>query len=73
LDACTWLIVVGAERRVVSRAYRGTSLSRKRTPLGPYRRPMPRVLGGFWGGECFLMGEVPLLLGCVHLVDGHGS
>jgi len=28
------------------RLYRGTSLTRKRTPLGPYRRPMPRVLGG---------------------------
>jgi hypothetical protein len=27
--------------------YRGTSPKRKRTPLGPYRRPMPRVLGGF--------------------------
>ena len=26
--------------------HRGTSLKRKRTPLGPYRRPMPRVLGG---------------------------
>ena len=25
---------------------RGTSLMRKRTPLGPYRVPMPRVLGG---------------------------
>ena len=25
--------------------YRGTSLIRKRTPLVPYRRPMPRVLG----------------------------
>ena len=24
----------------------GTSLTRKRTPLGPYRRPMPRILGG---------------------------
>ena len=34
----------------------GTSLIRKRTPLGPYRRPMPRVLGG---GR-FLMSEVPL-------------
>jgi len=30
--------------------YRGTSLIRKRTPLGPYRRPMPRVLGGCQGG-----------------------
>ena len=26
--------------------YRGTSLKRKRTPLGPYRRPMPRVVRG---------------------------
>ena len=26
--------------------YRVTSLTRKRTPLGPYRRPVPRVLGG---------------------------
>jgi len=34
-------------RDVVSRhLYRGTSLTRKRTPLGPYRRPEPRVLGG---------------------------
>ena len=28
------------------RVYRGTSLARKRNPLGPYRRPMPRVLRG---------------------------
>ena len=27
--------------------YRGTSLTRKHSPLGPYRRPMPRVLGGW--------------------------
>jgi hypothetical protein len=27
-------------------AYRGTSLTRKRAPLGPYRRPMPWVVGG---------------------------
>ena len=26
--------------------YTGTSLTRKCTPLGPYRRSMPRVLGG---------------------------
>ena len=26
--------------------YRGTSLTRKHPPLGPYRRPMPRVPGG---------------------------
>ena len=39
---------------------RGTSLIRKRTPLGPYRRPMPRVLGGSYGRGRFLMDEVPL-------------
>ena len=39
---------------------RGTSLKRKRTALGPYRRPMPRVLGGSWGGGHFLVSEVPL-------------
>ena len=39
--------------------YMGTSLTRERTPLGPYRRPMPGVAGG-QGGGCFLMGEVPL-------------
>ena len=26
--------------------YTGTSLIRKRTPLGPFRRPMPTVLWG---------------------------
>ena len=26
--------------------YRGTSLLQHRTPLGPYRRPRPMVLGG---------------------------
>ena len=40
--------------------YRGTSLERKRNPLGPYRRPMPRVLGVSKGGGRVLMGEVPL-------------
>ena len=41
--------------------YRGTSLTRKRTLLvGPYRRSMPRVLGGSKGGGRFLIGEVAL-------------
>ena len=40
--------------------YRGTSFTRKRTPLGPYRRPMSRVLGWFQGVGRFLMGEVTL-------------
>jgi len=30
----------------IDQDYRGTSLTRKRTPLGHYRRPMPSVLGG---------------------------
>ena len=34
----------------------GTGLPhlRKRSPLGPYGRPMPGVLGGSWGGGRFL-------------------
>ena len=40
--------------------YRGTSLVRKRTTLGPYRRPMARVRRGSYGGGRLLMGEVPL-------------
>jgi len=40
-------------------AYRGTSLIRKRTPLGPYSR----VLWGSQVGGRFLMGEVPLYQG----------
>ena len=34
--------------------YRGTSLVRKRTPVGPYRRPTPRVQGGLRGVGIFL-------------------
>ena len=40
--------------------YLGTLLTRKRTHLGPFHRPMPRVLGGSQGGGRFLMGEVTL-------------
>ena len=32
---------------LVKNPYRGTSLARKRIPVGPYRRPMPMVLEGF--------------------------
>ena len=32
---------------------------KNRLPLGPYRRPMSRVLGGSKGGGRFLMSEVP--------------
>jgi len=40
--------------------YRGTSLTRKRIPLGPYRRPMSGVLGWSKGDWRFLVREVPL-------------
>ena len=33
---------------------------KKTNPIGPYRRPMRRVLGGSHGGWCFLMGEIPM-------------
>ena len=42
--------------------YRGTPLTRKCSPLGPFGRPMPRVLGGSLGGGHFHMGETPLYL-----------
>ena len=35
---------------------------KKTHPLGPYRRPMPRVLGGSWGDGRFHMGEAPLYM-----------
>ena len=41
-------------------SYRGTSLIRKRLPLGPYSRPIPRALWWSMGGGLFLMSEVPL-------------
>ena len=42
------------------KVYRGTSLTRKRTPLGPHRRPMPKVPGESQRSGPFFMGEVPL-------------
>ena len=44
----------------IVQGYKGISLIRKGTPLGPYRTPMPRVLGGSYGGGRFRMGEVCL-------------
>ena len=51
--------------------HRGTSLIRKRTPSGPYRRPMPRVLGWPQGGRRFLMSEVPLYSDRVPMWNSH--
>ena len=38
----------------------GVTHSKQCTPLGPYRRPMPRVLGGSLRGKRFIMDEVLL-------------
>ena len=48
------------EGQTGAKGYRGASLTRKRAPLGPYRRPMPRILRGSQGDGCFILGEVPL-------------
>jgi hypothetical protein len=40
-------------------AYRVTSLIRKRLPMGPYSRPMPRALKGSWGVGGFLQTRHP--------------
>ena len=38
-------VVLGGGRRLMSEEpCRGTSLTRERLPLGPYRKPMPRAL-----------------------------
>jgi len=42
--------------------YRDTSLVRKRKPLGPCSRPVPRVMGGSWGGGRLLISEVPMYI-----------
>ena len=43
--------------------YRGTSLIRNRTPLGPYCRPMPRALKESRGGGLFLWVRYPCSVG----------
>ena len=42
------MVVLGGARFLVSEVplYRGTSFIKKRHPVGPYSRTMPRVLGG---------------------------
>ena len=51
-------LVIMNDGSTVRLGCRGTSLIRNRTLLGPYRRPMPRVLGGSQRGGRFLMGEI---------------
>ena len=38
--------------------YRGTSLMKKRHTIGPYNRPLPRVLWWSWGVGRFLMRDM---------------
>ena len=44
----------------MSSKYRGTSLIRNTSLLGPYSRTIPRLSWWSWGGGLFLMSEVPL-------------
>ena len=46
--------------RIQSEAKQPVQFMRKCTPLGAYRRPVPRVLGGSQGCWCFLIDEAPL-------------
>jgi len=46
-----------ASRGRHSVVYGGTTLEGKCTPLGPYRRPVPRVLGGVLEGRAFSYGR----------------
>jgi len=51
----------GLRSRVEGSVSPGSTLSQENAPpLGPYRRPMPRVPGGSYAGGRFLMGEVLL-------------
>ena len=52
--------------------YRGTSPIRKCSPLGPYSKPMPMVLGCSQEGGHFLMGDVPLQGATSRVVHRHG-
>ena len=46
-------LVRAARAPDVFQVYRGTSLIRNRTPLGPYRRLVPRILGGGLEGYAY--------------------
>ena len=50
--------------------YRGALLIRKRTSLGPYRRPMPRFLRGPGGIGVFLWARYPCTLTMFESSDG---
>jgi hypothetical protein len=61
--------LLGRVARPVS-PYRDTSVTIKRPPVGPYRRPMPRVVGWSWGGGRFIMDEVLLYFFFITLDTG---
>ena len=58
------MVVTGEGSVSCQRGYRGNSLVRKRRPLGPYSRPMPRTLWWSNGGEGFLSEMVQGYLAC---------
>ena len=57
-----YVYILPSGRSKTERRYRGTSLTRKRSPLGPYRGPMPRVLGGPGGVGFFIWARYPCTL-----------
>ena len=54
-----WLAPRAPREMLSEGTYRSISLIQLRTPLGPYRRPLCRVLTESQGGGYLLMGEVP--------------
>ena len=54
-DNCSLAILHGTADQTYMGQYRGTTLRHNCTPLGPYCRPMPMVLGGFQRGGSFLL------------------
>ena len=48
------LLRTGLTRECHATPYRGTSLTKKRPPLGPYNRPMPRAVWLSQGVGVFL-------------------
>ena len=51
--------------------YGGTSVTRKHPPPGPYRRPMPRVLGGSLGVGVSSWARYPVGISTSTTFQGH--
>ena len=54
-----YILICSRCARAAPTTYRGTGLIRNRPTLGPYQRPMPRVLGGTQGAGRFSWVKYP--------------